>query len=272
VNILIALGVAASGLCVLWAVQSVALKLVGEPVAWPLRFTTRKPVMRWTARLMIHTTWLIILIGTPLALGIRPLDALHQAFPKPVPWSSIWLAFTIMFFPSCMVYALYIKAGWARFQPQHDQATRRAKLLRRFFGPLALATLEEGVFRGVFLEQLLRSFPPSHAYTGLAIVLISAAFASVHFIKPTKGKPIWQAAYGYFIVGCLFGLAYVVGGRSLWLPIVVHATAVFVIEVMRLYVVFQAPSWLVGYPEWPQSGIVGSMLVLGVGIALIVLI
>ena len=106
----------------------------------------------------------------------------------------------------------------------------------------------------------------------LAIALSSAVFASVHFVKPAAGKPVRQAAYGYFIVGCLFGLAYVVGGRSLWLPIVVHATAVFVIEVMRLYVVFQAPPWLVGYTEWPQSGVIGSITVLAMGIALMMLI
>ena len=60
----------------------------------------------------------------------------------------------------------------------------------------------------------------------------------MHFIKPPyPGKPVWQPAYGLFIVGCLFGLAYVIGGRSLWLPIVVHATVVFVVEVMKLYAV-----------------------------------
>jgi hypothetical protein len=84
-NILITFGVAAAALGLLWAVQSVALKIAGEPLAWPLRFPTRKPLVRWTSRVMIHTSWLIILIGTPLALGIRPLDALHQAFPLPVP-------------------------------------------------------------------------------------------------------------------------------------------------------------------------------------------
>jgi hypothetical protein len=42
--------------------------------------------------------------------------------------------------------------------------------------------------------------------------------------------------------------------------------------VARLYVVFQAPRWLVGYTESPQSGLIGSMLVLGMGIALVVLI
>jgi hypothetical protein len=150
---------------------------------------------------------------------------------------------------------------------------RRAKLFRRFFpGPLPLATFEEGVFRGIVLELLLQSLPSSAGFTALAIALSSAVFASVHFVKPTKGKPILQATYGYFIVGCLFGLAYVVGGRSLWLPIVVHATAVFVIEVARLYLLFTAPRWLIGFPESPQSGLIGSIFVVAAGIALIALI
>ena len=163
--------------------------------------------------------------------------------------------------------------GWVRIEPQHDRATRHAKLLRRFFGPLPLAMLEEGVFRGVLLEQLLRSFPPSRAYTALAIGLSSAAFSAVHFIKQSyPGKPVWQPAYGLFIIGCLFGIAYVVGGRSLWLPIAMHAPAMFVVEVMRLYTVFQGPPWLVGYGEWPQSGLIGSLLVSCMAVALVLLV
>ena len=66
--------------------------------------------------------------------------------------------------------------------------------------------------------------------------LALAAFSSVHFIKPPyPRKSVWQAAYGLFIVGCLLGFAYVVGGRSLWLPIVMHSAVVFFVEVMRLY-------------------------------------
>ncbi len=272
-NILIALAVAALGLCALWAIQSIALKLVGEPLAWPLRFTTRNPLVRWTSRVTIHLEWLIIIVGTPLALGIPLPTALHQAFPLPAPWRDMVIAFSIMFFPSWIIYGLYVKAGWVRFQPQHDRAIRRGKLFRRFLGPLPLATLEEAVFRGTLLEQLLSSLPQSNFYTGLAIVLSSAVFSSVHFVKRSyPGKPVWQPAYGLFIVGCLLGLAYVLGGRSLWLPIVVHATAVFAIEVMRLYSAYQAPPWLVGYSEFPQSGLVGSTLILCIGIALVALI
>jgi len=271
-NILIILAVGASALCLLWAVQSIVLLLVREPLALPLQFATRRPLVRWTGRVMVQVSWLVILIGTPLALGIHPLDALHQAFRTPVPWCDIAVAFSIMFFPPWVMYALQIKAGWVRIEPQFDRRTRRGKLIRRFLGPLPLATLEEAVFRGVLLEQLLQSFPQSPTYTALAIVLSSVVFSSVHFIKRHPGKPIWQPAYGLFIIGCLFGFAYVVGGRSLWLPIVMHATAIFVIEVMKLYAVHRAPLWLLGYTEWPQSGLVGSIFVLCTGIALALLI
>ena len=271
-NILITIGVALFALCLLWVVQSIVLKLIGEPLAWPLRFKTRRPVMRYTSRVMIHVSWLIILIGTQIALGIPLRDALHQAFRTPVPWRDIGAAFSLMFFLSWLLYATYIVFGWVRIEPQHDQATRRAKLIRRFWGPPLLATLEEAVFRGVLLEQLLRSFPSSRAYAALAIVVSSAAFASVHFFRPADGKPVWQMAYGYFIAGCVFGLAYVVGGRALWLPIVVHAVAVFGVEVMRLYTVYVAPRWLIGLPELPQSGLLGSLFMLGVAIGLVTLI
>jgi len=272
-NILVALAVAAAGLCLLWAVQSIALKLVGEPLAWPLRFTTRNPLVRWTSRVMIHLEWFIIIVGTWFAIGVEPLTALHQAFPLPIPWRQIVIAFSIMFFPSCIIYGLYVKAGWVRFEPQHDTAVRRGKLFRRFLGPIPLAALEEAVFRGTLLEQLLSSFPQSYIYTVLAIVLSAAAFSAVHFVKRSyPGKPVWQPAYGLFIIGCLLGLAYVVSGRSLWLPIVLHATAVFVIEVVRLYFTYQASPWLIGYAEFPQSGLVGSIFTLGVGIALVTLI
>jgi hypothetical protein len=272
-NILIALAVAAAGLFALWIVQSIVLIQVGEPLALPLRFSTHKPALKWTGRVIVHTEWLIILIGTPLALGIRPLEALHQAFPTPVPWRDIGVAASLMFSATCLTYAFYLIAGWIRFEPQHAQATRRAKLFRRFFpGPLPLVIFEEGVFRGILLEQLLRSLPSSPVFTVLAIGLSSAAFAAIHFVKPAKGKPVRQAAYGYFLVGCLFGLAYVVGGRSLWLPVAVHASAVFGIETLRLYVVFDAPRWLIGFSESPQSGLVGSLVVVLVGIALVALV
>ena len=271
-NVLVLIGVAAFAMCTFWAAQSVALIYVGEPLALPLQYTTRAPLVRMTSQLMIQVIWIIILVGTPIALGVSPLEALQRAFTLPVPWRKIAIAFLITFIPFCLGYALYIKTQWLRFEPKYDQATRRRKLLTRFLTPIPLAVLEEGVFRGTLLEQLLRSLPPAFISSVFAVILSSAIFAAVHFIKPARGKPVIQGLYSYFTAGCLFGIAYIVGGRNLWLPIVMHATAIFIIEVMRLYTVHQAPRWLAGFPEGPQSGIVGSVVVLGMAISLVMLI
>jgi membrane protease YdiL (CAAX protease family) len=245
---------------------------VGEPLAWPLRFETRKPVVKWTSRIMIHTVWIMIIVVTPILLGSSPIEWLHQEFPTPIPWRSIAVAVSIMLFPTWALYAVWIAAGWVRFAPRHDQAARRAKLFRRFIGPWPLALLEEAVFRGVILEQLLRSLPPSTGSTVSANVVTSVVFSSVHFFRRHQNdRRTWQGAYGLFIVGCLFGLAYIVGGRSLWLPIAMHGAAVFAIETMRLYVVFQGPPWVIGYGPFPQSGLMGSVLVLGIASALVLM-
>ena len=160
-NVLVLIGVAAFAMCTFWAAQSVALIYVGEPLALPLQYTTRAPLVRMTSQLMIQVIWIIILVGTPIALGVSPLEALQRAFTLPVPWRKIAIAFLITFIPFCLGYALYIKAQWLRFEPKYDQATRRRKLLTRFLTPIPLAVLEEGVFRGTLLEQLLRSLPPA---------------------------------------------------------------------------------------------------------------
>lgn len=129
------------------------------------------------------------------------------------------------------------------------------------------------MFRGVVLEQLLQALPPTSAGTVVAIVVSSAAFSAVHFIKRADpGKPVWQPAFGLFVVGCLLAVAYVVGGRSLWLPIALHAAAVFVTEVARLYVAYKGPAWLIGFAEFPHCGLVGTVFLVCVDIALVVLI
>jgi hypothetical protein len=41
---------------------------------------------------------------------------------------------------------------------------------------------------------------------------------------------------------------------------------------MKLYTVHQGPRWLAGFPEAPQSGVVGSVFIIAMAIALIALI
>jgi len=271
-NLVLTLGVAAFALGALWAVQSIVLTALGEPLALPLRYTTQNPVMRLTGQAVIQLSWLIILVGTPLALGISPLEALHRAFPVPVPWRQIVISVAITFIPSCVLFAIYLKAGWLQIVPRFDAATRRAKLFRRFLTPLPLATFEEAVFRGTLLQQLLVVLPQSQAWAVVAVLFSSLAFALVHFVKPPRGKPVGQGIYGFFTAGCLFGLAYLVGGRNLWLPIAMHATAIALIEVTKLYAVYTGPRCLIGLPEVPHGGLVGTVAVLAIAASLLALL
>ena len=81
-NILIVLAVAAFAVCLLWAVQSIVLTILGEPLTWPLRFAHRQPLLRWTSRVMIPVSWLIFLFAPPLArvaVWARGLPAIPSA-------------------------------------------------------------------------------------------------------------------------------------------------------------------------------------------------
>ena len=272
-NFLVFSGIVAFGFSLLWIAQSIALWKTGAPLAWPLRYETSDPRVKMTTRVMTHVLWLIIIFGNPLALVSSPQAWFRQELPTPNTWLDIIVSFWIMLLPIWLMYALGLAVGWMRIQPKHDAATRRIKLLKRFLGPLPLATLEEAVFRGVLMEQMLRSLPEGRGYAALAIVASSAIFAATHFVKrPAPDRSIWQPAWGLFLVGCLFGLAYVLGGRSLWLPIAMHTAAVFGIEVMKLYIASVGPPWIIGYSEFPQCGLLGSVAIPGMAIALILLV
>jgi len=272
-NILLTAGVCAVALALLWALQSVALLIAGESLTWPLRYTTERPLVRWTGRLMIQVSWLVILLGVPLALGISLPQALHRMLPLPLPWRNITIGVLVVVLPCLAALALYAATGWLRIVPRFDAAARRAKLFRRFLTPLPLATVEEAVFRGTILEQLLQVMPQTLPYAVAAVLVSAVVFSSVHFIRrQPSNKPVWQQAYGFFLAGCVFGAAYIVGGRNLWVPIAMHASAIFLIEVGRLYCQFIGPRWIIGFAESPYSGVVGTATIAAMTIVLVVLI
>ncbi len=272
-NIVIVAAIGASAMGLLWAVQSAALLFVGEPLTWPLHYTTRQPLVRWTGRAMIQISWLVILLGVPLALGVSPAEALRRALPLPVPWRHIVIGSVVLVLPFLAVLTIDYFAGWLRFEPKFDAATRRGKLARRFLTPIPLATVEEAVFRGIVLEQLLQAMPQTLLYMAVDVVISAILFSSVHFIRrQPEGKPVWQQAYGFFLAGCLFGVGYIAGGRNLWVPIALHAWAVLIIEIGRLYCRFTGPRWIIGFAESPYSGVIGTVAVAGMALGLVVLI
>jgi membrane protease YdiL (CAAX protease family) len=181
-----------------------------------------------------------------------------RALSLPVPWRNIAIGSLVVALPFLPVLMIYWLVGWLRVEPNFDVRTRRSKLARRFLTPVPLATMEEAVFRGIVLEQLLQIMPQALPYRVLAVVISAILFSSVHFIRrQPSAKPVWQQAYGFFLAGCLFGVGYVARGRNLWVPIALHAWAILMVEIGRLYCKFTDPRWMVGFADSPYSGVIG---------------
>ena len=154
-----------------------------------------------------------------------------------------------------LVLFLNWQVGWITLEPHLRGSKLLAKLGRASLTPLPLAIMEEMVFRGIILEQLLRSFPDSHFGQGLALTLSAVLFASVHFLR--QQKQLLLPALGLFVLGWTLGLVYVAGGHTIWLPVGFHAAGVWFIQMTRPFASYDGPAWLIGYRSYPNCGAFG---------------
>lgn len=90
---------------------------------------------------------------------------------------------------------------------------------------LAVAALEEALFRGLLLPLLLARMGRDRRGVFFAVLLSSALFGAVHFFNLAAGAalPAVLLQVGYsFLTGCMFAVLYLLGG-GLLLPMVAHA-------------------------------------------------
>ena len=161
-------------------------------------------------------------------------------------------------------------AGWLQLGTGLPRKRFVSKFLRRPLTAVALPVMEESVFRGVVLEQLLEVIPATPVGRVAAVLIGGAGFSSVHFLRARHpGAAVWRPAWGLFLVGCVLGAIYVRFGGTLWMPVAVHAGAILVCEWSRLLFTYKAPPWLIGYAEFPQSGVVGGTGLIFVGIVVV---
>jgi hypothetical protein len=231
----------------------------GHPASPLLRPPLEDPFVRRTMRTAIPIAWITILVGSPLAFGRSPLTYYSRAFAPPAGSAAL------MAFPAVALagFAVNLAVGWllgaVRVEPQHPPQRLRGKLWRRLLlTPAFGAPLEELVFRGLLLEQLLGALPATAGGAALAVTLSAAIFSSVHFLeaKPPQ-TPFVQAWLGLFGVGGLLGAAYAACGRQLWLPIAIHGAGMIGVEVPRLVTRMEGRRWLIGTSEFPHAGAIG---------------
>lgn len=85
--------------------------------------------------------------------------------------------------------------------------------------PLTAAIPEEILYRGFLIERLARIFAGTRGATALAVLVQALVFGSVHFQWGAGGVIV--AA----IMGAVWGFAFLLCGRNLWITIIAHSMA-----------------------------------------------
>jgi hypothetical protein len=254
--IMTVLAVGLSGLVLVWLAQTMTLWAIGDPspVAWPFRHPSKSETVRWARKLALQIALLGLVAVVPWAAG----EDLRTYFASRVGESHWRLLVEVI---AGTVFALILTLlicrvlGYVRIEAHYGWGKSIAKVFRGSLTPLPLAVMEEAVFRGVILEQLLRALPGTVAGMTVAVVLSAALFSSVHFIRPQKR--LVGPWIGLFGLGLALGFAYIAGGHTLWLPVALHAGGVWYIQTSRPFVTYDGPGWLVGYRSYPICGVLG---------------
>jgi Type II CAAX prenyl endopeptidase Rce1-like len=250
------LAVLAAGLIFIWAAQTAALYAVGDPqpVALPFRHPNESELVRLALKLSLQLAMIGLVTAVPWAAGenLRSYFAARIGPPR-------WRLLAEVMGASMFTFGFYLLicrlAGWVRLTQHYHLGKSMNKLVRASLTPLPLAAMEEAVFRGVILEQMLRALPATDRGQFVAIVLSAALFSTVHFIRPQK-RVFWPWI-GLFGLGIVLAWAYIAGGHTLWLPVALHAGGVWYIQTTRPFVSYNGPAWLVGYRSYPICGLLG---------------
>ncbi len=264
-NLLLLIGFAASSIAVLWITQTFLLLMLGEPLVGPLRLRKTRPAVRWPMKLVLQGVLMGMLFGYPMALGENPLRY-HEA--RLLPARPERLLELLLVMSSVFLFGIVgeVAAGWVRVKRRHGPWKTLRKVGQSFLTPLPLAFVEEAIFRGLVLDQMLRALPAARAGAALAIAVSAAVFSGAHFIR--RARTYWPAL-GLFVFGCLAGAAYLAGGRTYWLPVGLHSGGILATQLHRPFVEYHGPMWIIGTREYPISGVIGiaAMLLLGAYVA-----
>lgn len=158
-----------------------------------------------------------------------------------------------------LMFVIGLLSGICRIEITPD----RMKLWRTLVGflPAAalVALLEELVFRGFLLQQLLA------CSRWVAVILSSALYSVIHLKTTTMGLGTWLELGGLFLLGVILSLAYL-RTNQLYLSIGLHAVLAYGARVNKLLIQFTDPSlaWFTGTSRL-VNGVVGWLVLLGIG-------
>lgn len=250
---MLAIGLLAAVVGLMWTAQSVILLTAGRPLRLRISGADMTKGMRQATRVVTNAAIAGIVVAYPLLRGRGVLTY----YGRLLPWDDHVLeglrGFAAVLLLLSLMYVAWLATDNVRLRIRH-KAGRTIRRLAVVPLSAALGALtEELLFRGVVVADLLESFSAVQA------TLIGAAlFAGAHYVR--RVKRYWTIV-GHVALGVLLCAAFV-WTRSLWLPMGLHAAGILLTLGTRPFVRYTGPPWLVGASIFPYAGVAGMLAVM----------
>ena len=241
---------------VLWIGQTILLRGYGRPIRWRIDSGDVPRAVRTGGRILTQLSLIGVIVVYPLLLGESVLAYYRTMLPATRVVLQGVQGAAASALCLCVLYGIWIATGCV----QLDVHQTRKRWMRRLalLLPTALlgAFVEELLFRGVLMADLLRngSIPPM-----LVLAIAATVFAAAHYVRSVKRR--WTFG-GHLMLGVLLCAAFLQTG-TLWLSIGLHAGGNAIILGTRPFVRYKGPAWMTGASVFPYAGAVG---ILGLGL------
>lgn len=231
-----------------WADHALLRARAGRPMTWQIHAAELSPADQKRQRIVTNLCFAAVLLAYPLLRGHRPLEYYSSLLPGGRYVLDVPLGFSLAILYLGILYLAWLLTGNVQIRPVERPGRAATRLAALPFSAFAGATLEELLFRGMLLANLLETFPAA-----FAIPLGAAIFASAHYVR--RVKRYWTIP-GHVVLGVVLCIAFACT-RTLWLPIGLHAGGIFITLGIRSFVRSTGPAWLVGASIFPYAGVAG---------------
>ncbi len=231
-------------------------------------------IIRRREKQLLATNQKLVLVGTLYLVSLIICWVtlqIERTSPGAYGWNwgiSLWLEVVL----GCLIgvvgigilVAIELAGGWIEWQEKKVEGLGRI-ILPTLAIALLVSTVEELIFRGIFLNILQQDYP---LWTAAAIS--STIFALLHLVW--EQKETTPQIPGLWLMGMVLVAARVANQGDLGLAIGLHTGWILAIATLDTAQLIKYPdplnSWLVGRYDKPLAGLMGISLLLCTGLAL----
>lgn len=234
-------------LAALLLLQAVVLAAFREPLQWTFGASSEQSKkLKLTLKLVLQGTLLGSIFLFPLLVGSTP-----AAYYGPLLRGDLAYQFLVGEVVALallgLIFGIELAGGWIVYRARFPAKKAITKSTLSALSSLTVVGVEEPIFRGIVLTQLLAGTPAL-----VAVPLSAAVFSAAHYIR--KVKTYWPAV-GLAVLGLWLGVAYLRTG-ALWLPMGLHSGGILAIGIHRCFTQYRGPAWLVGTQTYPIAGLI----------------